>query len=105
MPQFRRACRLCGKQVSSISGLTRHTEVCQKKRKAFREVENVDRIPVFSQTIQVEPTSGLYTKSIGNTLEERHNAAQYDTGLLNWQDDGLFAVTATGKQALYDLCS
>ena len=107
MPQFRRACRLCGKQVSSISGLTRHTEVCQKKRKALREMENVDRpIPILSQTIQLEPTN---TKSTSSTLEESHNygdAAEYDTGPFNWQDDGLFAVTDTGKQlVLYDLSS
>ena len=48
MPQFKRACRLCGKQVSSVSGLTRHTEVC-RKRKALREIENTDR------RIQLEP--------------------------------------------------
>jgi hypothetical protein len=71
MPQFKRACRLCGKQVSSVSGLTRHTEVCQKKRKALREMENVDRpIPILSQTIQLEPTN---TKSTSSTLEESHN--------------------------------
>lgn len=110
MPQFKRACRLCGKQVSSVSGLTRHTEVCQKKRKALREIENADRpIPILSQTIQLEPTSGLYTKSTSSTLEERHNfgdAAEYDTGPSNWQDDGLFAITAAGKKlVLYDLSS
>ena len=66
MPQFKRACRLCGKQVSSVSGLTRHTEVSQKKRKALREMENVDRpIPILSQTIQLEPTN---TKSTSSTL-------------------------------------
>ena len=44
MPAFKRACRLCGKQVSSISGLTRHTEYCREKlkKKALDEVENVN---------------------------------------------------------------
>jgi hypothetical protein len=99
MSDSRRACRLCGKQVSSISGLTRHTEICQRKRKTCREAKNIDRIQTLSQTIQAKPE---HTKS--STLGEGHDSgdtgwgnAEYDTGLFNWQDEELLAGTATSK--------
>jgi hypothetical protein len=49
MPRFERACLLCGKKVSSLSGLTRHTEICLRKRNK-PDVENINNALLPSVT-------------------------------------------------------
>lgn len=102
MPRFERACRLCGKKVSSLSGLTRHTEICLRKRQ-IPSVANFNNTPATHVHASSEPHAKdrIPQKEIDDIEDSSFGE---NIGLpVDSQDTILFAepLADLGKQAYY----